>query len=244
MIEVLFEHPWFLVINKPSGVLTQAVPGIDSVQTLLVEQLWSQDRALPKPFIGMPHRLDRVTSGAMIVARNQRALKRLSDQFATRVVSKLYHALVPISSDGSSSIETEAHWRDTMRKVENEPRAELVPPEAEGAKEAILRFREISRHEISTSNSEDANPQDLHVRLVEIELETGRMHQIRLQFSSRNQPIVGDVLYGSPYRWLGFEPGERESPIALHAYSIGFRNPQNGEQISIQAPYPQGWPLV
>jgi RluA family pseudouridine synthase len=246
MIEVLFEHPWFLVINKPSGILTQAVPGIDSVQTLLVEQLWAQDRSAPTPFIGMPHRLDRVTSGAMIVARNQRALKRLSDQFATRVVRKLYRALVPIVPDVSEPVEEETLWRDTMRKVENEARAELVSPDAEGAKEAILRFREISRHEIPASesaNAADANPSVMPVRLVEIELETGRMHQIRLQFSARKQPIVGDVLYGSPYRWLGFEPGERESPIALHAHSIGFRNPQNGEQINIEAPYPQGWPV-
>ena len=83
MIEILLESSWFLVINKPSGILTQAVPGIESVQTILVKQLQARDAVAATPFIGIPHRLDRPTSGAMIVARNQRSLRRLSDQFAS-----------------------------------------------------------------------------------------------------------------------------------------------------------------
>ena len=80
------------------------------------------------------------------------------------------------------------------------------------------------------------------ISLVEIELETGRMHQIRLQFASRGYPILGDALYGSNASWLGSTPGERESPIALHAREIEFRHPQNAECISVVAPYPAGWP--
>ena len=116
MIDILLESTWFLVINKPSGVLTQAVPGIDSVQTLLVKQLQERDSEAPTPFIGIPHRLDRVTSGAMVVARNQRALKRLSEQFASRKIRKIYHAIIPAWSGSEPVI-----WKDIMRKVPEEP---------------------------------------------------------------------------------------------------------------------------
>ena len=84
----------------------------------------------------------------------------------------------------------------------------------------------------------------LETSLVEIELETGRMHQIRLQFASRGYPILGDVLYGSCIEWLGSTPGDRESPIALHARKIEFRDPKNAEMISVEAPYPLGWPQI
>ncbi len=228
MIEILLESSWFLVINKPSGVLTQAVTGIDSVQTLLARQLREREATAPMPFIGIPHRLDRVTSGAMVVARNQRALKRLSDQFASRKVSKIYHAIVPVLTGVASGT-----WRDTMRKVTNEPRAELTSAVDEGAKEAVLTFRVIGTCVLNSGQL---------ASLVEIELETGRMHQIRLQFASRGHPIIGDVLYGSGLDWLGTIPGERESPIALHAKKIEFRHPQNAECISVEAPYPTGWP--
>ena len=67
MIEILLESTWFLVINTPSGILTQAVAGIDSVQSLLVKQLQERDSGAPTPFVGIPHRLDRATSGAMVV---------------------------------------------------------------------------------------------------------------------------------------------------------------------------------
>ena len=229
MIEILLEHPWFFVINKPTGVLTQAVPGIASVQTILVEQLRAREPNGPTPFIGMPHRLDRVTSGAMVVARNQRALRRLSDQFAVRTVRKQYHAVVPRLQI------REGRWEDWIRKIPNEAKAEIVPNGSEGAKEAILSFRVIEDNETII----DGAP--ISTSLVEIELETGRMHQIRIQFATRGFSIVGDALYGSLLRWLDSEPSERESPIALHAASIAFRNPQNAEHISVTAPKPIGW---
>lgn len=227
MIEILHENAWFLVINKPCGILTQAVPGIESVQTTLVKQLQERDPVSPTPFIGIPHRLDRVTSGAMVVARNQRALKRLSDQFASRKVNKIYHAIVP-RMNGS----TETTWTDWMRKVPDEARAELVQDTDPDAKQAVLKFHVVNQHVLGA----------LPVSLVEIELETGRMHQIRLQFASHGYPILGDLLYGSSVQWLGAVPGERESPIALHARKIEFRHPQNAELVSVVAPYPLGWP--
>jgi 23S rRNA pseudouridine1911/1915/1917 synthase len=222
MIEILLEHPWFLVINKPSGLLTQAVPGIVSVQTELVAQLQARDPSSPVPFIGLPHRLDRVTSGAMVVARNQRSLRRLSDQFAARTVKKLYHAMVPAMTEPNGT------WVDWMRKIPDQAKAEIVLPEADGAKEAVLSFRKLRETVLATDSKL------LAMSIVEIELQTGRMHQIRLQFGTRGHAIVGDEMYGSPLSWRGAVPGERESPIALHAASIEFRNPQNAERIEVK----------
>ncbi|MFO0011465.1 MAG: pseudouridine synthase, partial [Planctomycetota bacterium] len=91
MIEILIDDPWFLVINKPIDLLTQAVAGVPSVQSMLIDQLRNGPS---KPFVGIPHRLDRMTSGVMVVARNQRALRRLCDQFAARSVHKEYLAWV------------------------------------------------------------------------------------------------------------------------------------------------------
>jgi 23S rRNA pseudouridine1911/1915/1917 synthase len=230
MIEILLEHAWFLVINKPSGILTQAVPGVVSIQTMLVEQLQNRDCNAATPFIGIPHRLDRVTSGAMVVARNQRALRRLSDQFASRKVRKTYHALVPHMQV------TEGRWVDLMRKVPEQARAEIVQSDALGAKEAILSYRVQSEHEMLLGSNH------LNVSLVEIELETGRMHQIRLQFGSRGFPILGDLAYGSKVNWLESEAGSREPPIALHAGRIEFHNPQNAELVSVTVPMPISWP--
>ena len=230
MIEILFENPWFLVINKPSGVLTQAVAGIDSIQSLLINQLQDPRSGSPTPFIGIPHRLDRATSGALVVARNQRALRRLSDQFASRKVRKIYHAIVPRMASSESIT-----WRDTIRKVPDEARAELASETDDGAKEAVLHFRPLAPCWIHGEPT---------ASLVEIELETGRMHQIRLQFASHGFPILGDSLYGSEVEWQDCRSGQRESPIALHARSIEFRNPQNAEGICVEAPYPNGWQSV
>ena len=119
-----------------------------------------------------------------------------------------------------------------MRKVPDEARAELVQESDLDAKQAVLRFHVVDQVVLG----------ELPVSLVEIELETGRMHQIRLQFASHGYAILGDILYGSVVQWLGAVPGERESPIALHARKIEFRHPQNAELVSVIAPYPAGWP--
>lgn len=227
MIEILLEHPWFLVINKPSGLLTQAVPGVPSIQTHLVEQLRSVSQSDATPFVGIPHRLDRGTSGALIIARNQRALKRFSEQFAARKTDKIYHAIV------AGHLEPQAEtWVDTLRKIPDVAKAELVPPDHPDARVASLKATPLAS--IRLENQTPAT-------LVEVVLETGRMHQIRIQFASRGYPILGDSLYGSSVVWLNSPPDERESPIALHAQKISFLHPQNGERITVVAPYPPGW---
>ena len=232
-MEILYEHPWFLVVNKPTDLLTQAVLGVDSLQTELIRYLKERTPGNANPFIGMPHRLDRVTTGAMVVARNQRALRRLSEQFAARIVSKSYHALVP---DHESLTELalnneSVRWVDYLRKIPEQARAEICSADSLGAKEAVMIVRPLLRAWLP--GRED------RFRLCEVQLETGRMHQIRLQFAARNMPIIGDSLYGSVVTWM--EGDFRNAPIALHARSLSFRHPQTAESLSFEAAYPVSW---
>lgn len=225
MIELLLEDPWFLVLNKPIDLLTQAPAHLESVQRRLVEQLAPSMAATP--FIGIPHRLDRMTSGAMVVARNQRALRRLCDQFASRKVRKEYIAWV------HGSVPEQGEWVDTLRKVPDEARAEVVDASHEDGRLATLSYRLIQ-----TVHGTDGTCRSL----VRIALGTGRMHQIRIQFASRGHCILGDAQYGSSCHWGDAQAISREPPIALHAFRIGFHHPKNGEFVSVHAPPPAEFP--
>lgn len=236
MIEILVDDPWFLVINKPVDLLTQAISGIPNVQSRLVEQLAP---TMPStPFIGIPHRLDRMTSGVVVVARNQRSLSRLCAQFASRKVTKDYLAWV------QGDIESEGKCIDWMRKVPDVARAELVSQDVEGAREARLSYRKLAMipeqpsNPFTVSSRQPSGP----ISLVCIRLETGRMHQIRLQFSSRGHPILGDRQYGSSHSWGDPSRATREPPIALHAARLQFFHPKSGEKMTVHAPPPEEYP--
>jgi len=246
MIEILFDDPWFLVINKPIDLLTQAIEGIPNVQSHLIEQLAPTMPSIP--FIGIPHRLDRMTSGVVVIARNKTSLSRLCEQFASRKVSKDYLAWV------QGDIEVEGDWVDWMRKVPDVALAELVSQDVEGAREARLSYRKLAMipEEPCSTNPEEYSgtaagsglPRKATgpISLVRIRLETGRMHQIRLQFSSRGYPILGDRQYGSSYRW-GLPGREtREPPVALHAARLQFFHPKTGEKMTVHAPPPTEYP--
>jgi RluA family pseudouridine synthase len=228
-IEILLEDPWFLVVSKPVDLLTQAIESLPSLQSQLIKQLSLPDT--PKPFIGMPHRLDRMTSGTIVVARNQRALRRLCDQFAVRTVIKEYLAWV------SGQPPTQGTWEDIMRKVPDEPRAELATSDQEHAKPASLDYQVLETRLDAQGHTQS---------LLLIRLGTGRMHQIRLQSASRGHPILGDRLYGSQSAWNILDHSDpsrfREPPLALHAYRLTFHHPKTAEKISAIAPPPKNFP--
>ncbi|MBM3964589.1 MAG: RluA family pseudouridine synthase [Planctomycetes bacterium] len=240
MIEILVDDPWFLVINKPVDLLTQAIAGIPNVQSRLIEQLATTMTSTP--FIGIPHRLDRMTSGAVVVARNQRSLSLLCAQFASRKVTKDYLAWV------QGDIESQGDWIDWMRKIPDVPQAELVSQDAEGAREARLSFRKLAMtseppvHTSAALNASTPITASTPISLVLIRLETGRMHQIRLQFSSRGHPILGDSHYGSSQPWGAPDRETREQPIALHAARLQFFHPKTGEKMTVHAPPPVEYP--
>ena len=220
--EILLESGAVLVMNKPGGVLTQGPPGIDSLELRTKQFLKVRDEKPGKVYLGVPHRLDRPVSGVMVVVKNVRAAKRISEQFQQRTVTKKYWAVV----SGSVSQER-GTWTDWMRKVPGEARSEIVEEAEAGAKQAVLHFRVIE-------SSGD-------LTLLEIELETGRTHQIRLQCGTRGFPIVGDSLYGSEVSFGPQTDDLRQRWIGLHARRLAFVHPISKESIDQVAPFPECW---
>src|SRR5690606_15600632 len=169
------------------------------------------------------HRLDRPVSGAICFARHVRAAQRLAAQFQNRTVSKTYWALV----EGEVTPD-EGTWTDHLHKRHGMAQAIVVPEGDPRGKIAILHYRVRARMEDQT--------------WLEIELETGRTHQIRVQASSRGHAVVGDTQYGSTTPFGPEFTDPRDQAIALHARHLGFRHPMRDEQVAIEAPLPGYWP--
>lgn len=222
-IDVLYEEGPCLVINKPGGILTQAVPGVDSIEVRLKAFLKQREgRVDGDVYLGVPHRLDRPVSGAMVFGRNIRATRRIAEQFEGRMVEKVYWAI----AEGVVS-EDAGIWRDFTRKVPDEPRAEIVDRQHPDARLAVLNYRVLERFENAT--------------WIEIQLETGRMHQIRLQLAARGHPVVGDFQYGSTRAFGPQTEDLRARWIALHARVLAFRHPMTRDDVRVTAPLSDAW---
>lgn len=222
MLEILLEEAHFLLINKPSGLFSQSAPGIENVQELLIAQLAERDGHAGRPFIGLPHRLDRGTSGVMLLARNQRALKRFGEQFHSRKVAKFYMGVVEGELQAGRVL-----LSDQLRKIPEKPLAEIVPEGSEGAKLAQLYALPVITHAGLT--------------LVRVELLTGRMHQIRLQLASRGLPVLGDWSYGSSKTFGPLDPEGWRQCLALHSLRLEFRHPQTAKFCAVTAPLSEHW---
>ncbi len=227
---VLLEDGPVLVINKSAGLLTQAPPGVPSLEGEVKAWLKERFGKAGNVYLGIPHRLDRAVSGAIVFARNSKAAARLAEQFEKRQVRKIYWAIVEGVPQPSESMLT-----DWLLKLPQESRAEVVTPETPGARECRLSYRTLA-----APLSEGSDLQSL----IEVELHTGRMHQIRVQLASRGWPVVGDSLYGSKPRFLneGVRENSRDEPIALHARSLTFQHPVRYDQLTITASLPVTWP--
>ncbi len=220
--EILHEEGPCWVINKPGGLLTQAPPHIDSVEKRVKAFIKERDNKPGRVYLGVPHRIDRPVSGALVLARHVRAARRICEQFAGRIVEKKYWALV----EGRIA-EDEGVWRDYVRKVPNEARAEVVAEGEQNAREAVLKFKVVQHFEQAT--------------WLEIELETGRMHQIRIQSAARGRPILGDSQYGATTPFGPTTDDRRARWIGLHARSLAFRHPMTREPLHVEAPLPRYW---
>lgn len=245
-LEILYQDAYCLVVNKGPGILTHAPPGIDSLEVRV--KAWLRQRAgdPEKIYVGVLHRLDRPASGALLFALTRRAAQRLAAQFENRAVKKLYWACV------EGRVEpTEGTWKDFLCKVPGEPRAEMVSPDHPDSRHAVLHYRVLAQREWGS--------------WLEIRLDTGRYHQIRVQAASRGHPVLGDVQYGAGFRFgqptsenqkafLGsgsaakpggpfgpLEPDPRLQPIALHARTLVFRHPKTKETVLVRAPLPECW---
>lgn len=220
--EILYEEGPCLVVNKPPGLLTQAPPGIDSLELRIKRFLKEREQKPGGVYLGVPHRLDRPVSGVMVFAKHVRAARRISEQFEGRLVRKTYWALV----EGNVQ-PNEGTWTDYLKKLENEPRAIVVDKFDPEGRPAILHYRVLKRFDAMT--------------WLEIELETGRMHQIRVQCSSRGHALLGDELYGSTQSFGPVVIDQRERLIALHSRTLKFKHPMTGEPLTISAPLTDWW---
>lgn len=247
---ILLEDSWIIVINKPSGQFTQAALGVPNLQTELIEWLWARDGGSSKPFVGIVHRLDRPTSGVLIYGKTANAVRQLNEQFRARTPTKTYLALVHGQAPASG---TAVDW---MRKIENVAKAEICSADASQAKQAILHWQRIGG--------------DAEQSLLQVRLETGRMHQIRLQLAVRGLAIVGDPLYGpdalpalSEIDELDEEdmtnegmcqlqsplpttaamafPGTQPQMFGLHAAELTVRHPKTAKLLTLRAPAPEAW---
>lgn len=219
--DVLFEDRSFLVLNKSSGILSQSTYGVDSVVFQVRRWLQSRDATAAEPFAELPHRLDRGTSGILLVALNRRALRDLSEQFHTRKIEKSY--LVAVS--GTPPVHEE--WKDSMRKIPEMAKGEIVNADHEDARLARLSHSQV------WSNGRNS----VH----RVQLLTGRMHQIRLQFAHRGFPVLGDALYGSKETWSQEKLHQHDERFALHAEWIALRSPHDAQRLEFRAPLPAIW---
>ena len=225
LVDILYEDGPILVVNKPPGLLTQAPPGIDCLESRIKRLLKERDSKPGGVYLGVPHRLDRPVSGVIVFAKHVRAARRISEQFEGRLVRKIYWALL----EGAIS-PSEGKLVDYLCKVEGEPRTIAVAKDDPRGQLAILSYRTL-RKEADRS-------------IVEIELETGRTHQIRLQFSSRGHALFGDELYGASHTFGPIASDPRDRWIGLHARRLEFRHPQSKEPVAFEAPLGEGWPRI
>jgi len=211
----------FVIVNKPAGMVVHAGAGHSSgtLVNALLHRLGNLPAAGGALRPGIVHRLDRETSGAMVVARNDQAHEHLSEQFRSRNVRKIYLALVHGKMPRDSGTITLPISRDPRRRTRMTARA------AKG-RHARTDWRVVARLDRCT--------------LVEAALHTGRTHQIRAHFAAIGHPVVGDTLYGAP---RGLRAGTRNLPLLernfLHAASIGFSHPSSGAWVEVRAPLPR-----
>ena len=235
--EILLEQGAVIVVNKPGGLLTQGPPGIDSLELRVKQFLIERENKPGKAYLGVPHRLDRPVSGVMVVVKNVRAAKRISEQIQQRSVKKIYWAVVeghvqgsPDDTDGLA-LEGKRRWKDWMRKIPDQAKSEVVGRDHPDAKHAVLDCRVLALSE----------SQGAALSLLEIELHTGRTHQIRLQAASRGHPILGDQLYGSQVAFGPQTADIRQRWISLHARRLGFVHPIDKVPIDQICPLPSHW---
>jgi 23S rRNA pseudouridine1911/1915/1917 synthase len=221
MLDVLYEDNHCLAVNKPAGLLAQgdatgAPNALDEARAYLKTRYAKPGNV----FVGLVHRLDRPTSGVLLLARTSKAASRLSEQFREGTVEKVYWAVV----EGRIAAES-GEWSDTLLKDEGHNLVAPVAPGTPGGREATLGYRVLGRSGRTS--------------LVEVRPRTGRSHQIRVQLAARGLPIVGDRKYGSARTLTALDGKPR---VALHARSLTFSHPTRREATEVTAEVPADWP--
>jgi 23S rRNA pseudouridine1911/1915/1917 synthase len=220
-LELLLVDDDFVIVNKPAGMVVHAGAGHahGTLVNALLHRLGKLSGAGGALRPGIVHRLDKETSGALVVARNDPAHENLAEQFRARNVRKIYLALVHGKMPRDSGTITLPISRDARRRTRMTARGSK-------GRHARTDWRVVARLEGCT--------------LIEAVLHTGRTHQIRAHFAAIGHPVVGDTLYGAP---CGLRAGTRNLPFLernfLHAARLGFSHPSSGAWVEVRAPLPE-----
>jgi len=212
-MDILYEDNHIIVLVKPPGLATMGLP--NGEETLFTQTKTYLKEKYAKPgevYLGVVSRLDVPVSGIVLFARTSKAAARLNDQFREHTVEKIYAALV----EGAI---TPPEAECTDRLCEDKRHRKVFRTQSPDGKESKLRYRTLR--------------QINRCSLIEIQLETGRKHQIRTQLAGRGFPILGDIKYGAK---MSFPGG-----IALHAWKLTFLHPTTKERIELTAPLPAAW---
>ena len=223
-LEILYEDQDVVAINKPAGMMVHA--GAGNSRGTLVNALLGRGQSLSeggdplRP--GIVHRLDKETSGIVLVAKNDAAHANLSEAFRARTIQKTYIALVQgIVADDRGRIDLPVA-RDPVRRNRMAAKRAASPP---NARPALTNWRVLGRIDSTT--------------LLEVQIHTGRTHQIRVHFAALKHPVVGDTLYGASGQ---LHIGRASLPSLgrnfLHAAKLGFAQPRTGQAIRLTAPLP------
>ena len=232
---VLYEDNHIIIVNKQAGEIVQGDKTGDTPLVETVKQYIKEAYAKPgNVFLGVVHRLDRPVSGAVIYARTSKALARLNEMFRKNEVHKTYWAIVERNEkirmkneefniddykrNQNSSIRLD-HW---LVRNEKQNKSYAYDHEVPNSKKAILEYRVLAEGE--------------HYNLVEVDLKTGRHHQIRCQLAAVGMPIRGDLKYGA-------RRNNPDGSISLCAHSIEFDHPVSHQHIHVEAPLPDNWPI-
>lgn len=212
-MQPLYEDNHIIIVPKRAGEIVQGdktgdTPLSETVKSYIKERYQKPGNV----FLGVVHRLDRPVSGVVLFARTSKALSRLSEMFRTRDVKKTYWAIVgqqPPQPEG-----TLTHW---LTRDERTNKARAYDREVPGSKQAVLDYRVVAHSD--------------RYWLLEVNLHTGRHHQIRCQLAKMGCPIKGDLKYGAPR-------SNPDGSISLHARRISFEHPVSHQLIDVTAPVP------
>lgn len=212
-LQILYEDNHIIVVNKRAGDIVQGDKTGDKPLSDVVKDYIKDKYDKPgNVYLGVVHRLDRPTTGIVLFSKTSKALPRLNKLFAEKKANKTYWALV--KNPPPKTEDKLIHW---LKKNPKNNKSTAYNKEVDGSKKAILHYKIIK----SLDN----------FYLLEIDLETGRHHQIRCQLSKIGCPIKGDLKYG-------FDRSNKDASISLHARQLEFIHPVKKEKISITAPLP------
>ena len=215
-MQILYEDNHLIAVNKAPGEIVQGdKTGDKPLSDTLKEYIKLKYNKPGEVFLGVPHRLDRPTSGVVLFARTSKALVRLNEMFKDHdAMRKTYWAIVQ-----GAPKQLEARLENYLIRNEPQNKSYIAKPGAKDAKLAVLTYRTLTRGD--------------HYSLLEVELLTGRHHQIRCQLAAIGCPIKGDLKYGA-------KRSNPDGSISLHARQITFVHPVRKEQLTITAPVPDG----